>query len=161
MVVNDKVEGLLMNVTIDGAPLRCETNADFSYTIDLLPATNPNQGRWKDFIPGVQSWSISVNGLLLLRSLGADFKTLVESAKQGKKLHLRFGSLPNVTPSYAIEGFVLPTNLGLSAPSNDLTSWTITFQGCGEFATDWDAFGLVLDNNPSEAAWPLIYDSND
>jgi len=161
MVVNDRVEGKLLNVSIGGAPLRCEISSDFSYSIEMLPATNPNQGRWKDFIAGVQSWSVSVNGHLLLMSLGADFKTLVKSAKEGKKLFLRFGTLPEVTPKYAIEGWVLPNNLTLSAPSTELSSWSVTFQGCGEFETDWDEFGMILDNNPSNAAWPLIYDANE
>jgi len=161
MIVNDRVDGMLLNVSINGAPLRCETSADFSYTIEMLPATNPNQGRWRDFIPGVQTWSVSVNGHLLLRSLGADFKTLVASAKLGEKLFLRFGSLPGVTPKYAIEGWVLPSNLGLSAPSTDLASWAVTFQGCGAFETDWDEFGMILDNNPAPAEWPLIYDANE
>jgi len=161
MVVADRVKGMLLNVSINGAPLQCETSADFSYSIEMLPATNPNEGRWRNFIPGVQTWSVTVNGNLLLRSLGADFKTLVESAKSGEKLWLRFGTMQDVTPKYAIEGYVYPSSLALSAPVTELASWSVTFQGLGEFKTDWSEFGMVLDNNPAPAAWPLIYDANE
>lgn len=161
MNISGRVDGMLMNVSIDGAPLQCETNADFSYTIEMLPATNPNEGRWRNFIPGIQTWTVTVNGHLLLRSLGADFKTLVESAKAGERLFLRFGSLPGITPRYAIEGYVHTSSLGLSAPTKGLSSWSVTFQGLGEFNTDWDEFGVTIDANPAPAAWPLIYDANE
>lgn len=150
-----------MAVSVNGAQLRCETNADFSYDIEMLPATNPNEGRWRSYIPGVQTWSVTVNGNLLLQSLGADFKTLVESARNGERLFIRFGSLDDITPKYAIEGYTYVRGLGLGAPSVGNASWTVTFQGDGAFNTDWDEFGLIIDNNPIEAAWPLIYDANE
>lgn len=151
MNVTDRVEGMLINVTIGGQPLQCETEADFSYTIDMLPATNPNEGRWRSVIPGMQSWSVSVSGNLLLANLGADFKTLVESARNGERLYLRFGTVSGVTPAYGIEGYVYPSNLGMGASNTDLAAWTVTFQGDGAFQTT-GAFAETLAIQQSQ--WP-------
>lgn len=161
MVINGRVKGRLINVSVNSAPLQCEVNSDFSYTIEMIPATNPNGGSWRSYVPGYQTWSINVDGHLLLQSLGADFKTLVESAKNKERLFVRFGSMEDVEPRYAIEGWCYITSLGLGAGTSDFASWNVSFQGDGEFNTDWDEFGLILDANPAPTEWPLIYDSNE
>ena len=159
MNVNGRAEGMLLNVTVGGEPLQCETVADFSYSIEMLPATNPEEGRWRNFIPGVQTWSVTVNGHLLLESLGADFKTLVESARNGEKLLIRFGTLAGVTPEYAIEGYAYPSNLGLNAPTTGFAGWTVTFQGAGAFSTDWEAFGQ--ESQSLGGRWPEIKEEDE
>lgn len=161
MTVNGQVDGLLMAVSVGGVALQCETNADFSYEIDMLPATNPNEGRWRSYIPGVQGWSLTVNGNLLLRSLGADFKTVVDASIAGHPFHIRFGSLEDVVPAWEVTGTAYLRTAGLSAPSAGKANWSLTFQGSGAFTTNWDEFGIIIDANPIEAEWPLIYDANE
>lgn len=156
MVVSDRVQGMLMGVSLGGVAVQCETEADFSYTIDMLPATNPSEGRWRRFIPGVQTWNVTVNGNLLLESLGADFKTLVESAKNGERLLLRFGTITGVEPAYGIEGYVYPSNLVLGATNTDLATWTVTFQGDGAFETTGDMFSAMA---VQSSQWPDLIET--
>lgn len=160
MEVNGKVDGKLMNVVVNGAQLQCETNCDFSYSIEMIPATSPNGGNFKGYVTGYQTWSISVDGKLLLRSLGADFKTLVETAKRGERVFIRMGTLDGVELPYAIEGYAYVQNIALGAPSTDQTTWNVQFQGDGEFTTDWNEFAMIIDNNPAETAWDLVYNAN-
>lgn len=161
MTVNGQVDGLLMSVQVNGANLRCETNADFTYDIDMLPATNPNEGRWRAFIPGVQSWSITVNGNFVLQSLGADYKTVVDASMRGESFLIRFGSMDDVVPAWEATGTAYLRSSGLGAPNVGKANWTLTFQGSGAFVTNWDEFGLVIDANPIAADWPTVFDSND
>lgn len=160
MNVSGKIDGLLLSVSVAGAQLQCETNADFSYEIDMLPATNPDEGRWRKYLPGVQGWTLGVNGYMLLQSVGADFKTVIDGSTNGERFMLRFGSLNDVIPSWEVTGYAYLRNAGLGAPSVGKANWTLQFIGDGAFTTNWDEFGLIIDANPIEAEWPTIYDAN-
>lgn len=160
MLINGRTKGSLLNVSIDGLQLSCEVNSDFQYSIEMIPASAPTGGRGRSFVPGYSTWTVNVDGNLLLRSVGADFKTLMQSAQNNQRVFIRFGTMDGVEPKYAIEGWAWVNNMSISAPSNSLAGWNISFQGDGDFTTDWDEFGLIIDANPIEANWPTIYDAN-
>lgn len=153
MVVTDRVQGILLGVSINGTQLNCETEAEFSYTIEMLPATNPQEARWRGTIPGVQSWDITVSGNLLLEAMGADFKTLLVSARAGERVRVGFGTIPGVSPAFGVEGYAYPSRLSLGGRNVDLALWSVTFQGDRAFRITGDNPSGVINRT---SLWPEI-----
>lgn len=142
------IRGALIGLTINGQFVSCETSCDFKFDVEMLPASASTSGRWKEFIAGIRSWSMTVNGNLLLATVGADIKTVLNAVLTGEEVALEFRTRGGISPYLIISGQALPQTGGISAPSSGNASWNITFQGTGPFECDFEQFWLIINAMP-------------
>lgn len=159
-VAGTRIDGLLLAVEVGGSRIDCEINCDFSYETDMLPATNPNVGRWRSFLAGVQGWTVAVNGILMLGSAGTGFANLFDIAMQGDHVGIKFGTITGVTPGMVLEGQALIRSINLGAPSVGKSQFSVIFQGSGPLNRNFEENELIIDAMPPEAEWPLIVEED-
>lgn len=126
--------GSLFGVYVGGVKVDCEISADFSADVEMLPASAIDSARWTENIAGYRSWSMAVNGYLLLEAAAADGKTILDAILTGEILSIEFRTEPgSVDGSYIIAGDCLVQNFGIGSNSEDAVNWTVNMVGTGPF----------------------------
>jgi predicted secreted protein len=150
------VKGTLLGLKINGAFVSCETSCDFNIDVEMINASSVTVGRWAEFVAGIRKWGINVAGNLLLESVGADAKTILQAIDSGLPVFLQFSTRASVGTQFVLSGAALPQNLGIGAAMQGKANWTASFQGTGPLATSFEDFSLLIDAMPAEADYPII-----
>lgn len=153
------IAGRLIGIAANGTFFACETASEFNCSADMLPATSPLSGRWKEFLPGNRSWTMTVNQRLLSDSV-QDAKSMLHVLFSGLPVYLQFRTRTGINPEMIIYGNAYPQAINFSAPAQGMAHTQITFQGSGPVNTNFEDFDLIIDQMPPEADWPLIIDTN-
>lgn len=153
------IAGRLIGLSANGDFFACETSSEFNCTADMLPATSPLSGRWKEFIPGNRTWTMAVNQKLLLESV-QDAKSMLHVIFSGLPVYLQFRTKMGVEPEMIIYGSAYPQSVNFSAPGQGAATTQISFQGTGPVNTNFEDYDLIIDQMPPEADWPIIVDTN-
>lgn len=153
------VPGKLLGVQVGNNFVSCETQCDFNCTVDMLAASAVTSGRWKEFIPGMRGWTVTVNMNLLLATQNADVKTILAQIETGEKVGISFCTRNGISPHMIISGFAYPQTVGISGPGAGLATATVTFQGTGPTTLDFEEFWLIINAMPAPADKPNIVDT--
>lgn len=159
--------GRLIAIEADGHFIACETQCDITMDNELLPASNPDTGRWRRFIEGVKDWSVTINANTVLNSLsGTDLSHMLNKFILGGAINIKFRTLTDLdgVPELIISGSTLIKTLGISAPSVGLSSWNVALHGNGPMNVNIvtnPLSGLIINAMPPDAEYPLIVDTND
>lgn len=154
------VAGRLIGVKINGAFVACETACTFNFDIDMLPASAVDSDRWKEWVQGIRSWSITVNGNLLLESVASDFKTIVNSGLiQGSVFFLQFSTHPTSTIQLVYSGAAYVKGGQLNAQSTGAANWSLSFQGTGALNSSFVDYDLLIDAMPAFEDYPIVVNS--
>lgn len=152
------IAGRLIGLKVNGIFISCEISCDFNFQADMLPASAIDSARWKEFISGIRSWSMSVNGQLLAEAAGADFKTVMNSFFSGLPVFLNWGTRPSAVTQLSITGSALLSTGSATAPGKGFSTYNLNFQGTGPLTTSFQDFQLLIDAMPASADYPVIVD---
>lgn len=152
------ISGRLMGLKVGGVFISCEISSDFNCQADMLPASAIDSARWKEWIAGIRSWGMSVNGQLLAEAVGADFKTVMNSYFSGLPVFLIWGTRPSATTQLSLSGSALLSASSATGPSKGASTYTLTFQGTGALTSSFEDFALLINAMPPSADYPTIVD---
>lgn len=153
------IRGALIGLRINGNFVSCETACDFSFDVNMLAASTPDSGRWAGFIPGLRSWKMTVNMNLLLASVGADIKTVLQAVITGESVDLEFRTNMSISPHLIISGTAYPQTGGITAPGKGNATANVSFQGSGAFTCDFEQFWLIINAMPANSDKPVYIDT--
>jgi predicted secreted protein len=107
------------------------TSADFSITKDTINATNKDGGSYKEFLVGLNSWTMNFEGLYEEDGsvTGQSPKEVLADLMTGALITVVMTS--NVTGDLKLSGSALLTNFAWNAPVNDVSTFTCSLQGSG------------------------------
>lgn len=157
------IPGRLIGLEVDGHFVACETQCDVNWNNELLPASNPDTGRWRKFIEGVRDWSVTVNANLVLDGItGVGLDYVLAKFLSGGEMGIKYRTLPGLTiPEFIISGNVLIRNGNTTAPSVGNSTWMVNMQGNGAMNANVDPFAnLIINAMPPDAEWPLIVEED-
>lgn len=155
------VAGSLIGLSINGAFVSCETQCQINFNQAMIPSSAIDSGGWAEFVAGLRSWTISVNGNLLLESVPTDIKTLITSGFINQlPLFAEFKTYPSSEIQMAFSGAILFNQASISAASTGMANWTATLQGTGKLTTAYTDLALLIDAMPAEADYPIIVDES-
>lgn len=154
------IAGRLIGLQIGGVYISCELSCDITFSVDMLPASAVDSAGWKEFIAGIRSWAVNVNGQLLTEAVGADFKTIVNAIYSRLPVFLIWGTKPSAMTQMTISGIALPTSANATAPNKGAATWNVSFQGTGAPTTSFEDFSLLIDAMPASADYPIIVDED-
>lgn len=155
------ISGNLIGLKVNGAFVSCELSCDFNCDIEMIPSSNITSGRWKEFIQGVRSWSMSVNGALLLEAVPSDIKAIITTGlMRGIPMYIEFSTRVSSEIQMILSGASVLQNASITAPSSGGATWTAKFQGTGALTTVYHDFSLLIDAMPSEADYPIVLDED-
>lgn len=154
------VAGRLLGLIINGAFVSCETACTFNFDTDMIAASAVDSGRWKQWVQGIRSWGVTVNGNLLLESVGSDIKTIIQSGfLQGMTFYLQFSTRPGATTELVFSGAGLVKGGQISAPATGVATWSVTFNGTGALTANYRDYDLLIDAMPAFEDYPIIVNS--
>lgn len=131
-LVNGTLVSLYKDVSGTLTKIANGTSADFSMTKDTIDATNKDGGSYKEFLVGLNSWTMNFEGLFEEDgSVGAGLsaKDMLSDLVAGSLVTVVMTS--NVTGDLKLSGSALLTNFAWTAPVNDVSTFTCALQGSG------------------------------
>lgn len=153
------IAGSLIGLIVNGAFVSCETQCQINFNQAMLPSSAVDSGGWAEFIAGLRSWTISVNGNLLLESVGSDIKALIQTGYINQlPMFAQFSTRPSSDIQLVFSGAVLFNMGSITAASTGVANWTCLLQGVGALTTTYNDFPLLINSMPSEADYPIIVD---
>lgn len=159
-MASNRMPGNLMGLEINGKFVRCELACEFSFETDLRAASPIDSGRWKEYVPGVRSWSIALNASMLFQMIGSGLDTVLNAFMTGEIMDIRFVPKRFDVPHMEIKGKVLVHNGGVSAVSNARAGWNTVLAGNGPFTVTftnpavWSQSGdNVVDQSENKAIY--------
>lgn len=153
--------GNLIGLIINGAFVSCETSCSINFNQNMIPSSAVDSGGWAEFVAGLRSWTISVNGNLLLEVVGNDIKSLIQTGYINQlPMYAQFSTRPSSDIQLQFSGTVLFSTASITAASTGVANWTATLQGTGKLTPTYQDFPLLIDSMPSEADYPIIVDED-
>lgn len=155
------ISGSLIGLIINGAFVECETSCQINFNQDMLPSSAIDSGGWKEFINGIRSWTISVNGNLLLEAVGSDIKALIQTGFINQlPMFAQFSTRPSSDIQLQFSGACLFNTASITAASTGAANWTANLQGTGMLTAAYQDFSLLIDAMPSFADYPIVIDES-
>ena len=108
------------------------TSNDFSITKDMIETTNKDSAGAKEYIAGEYGYTMSVEGMFEEDgSVGAliSWKEILTDLLAGTSVTIVMTS--NVTGDIKLSGSAFFSDLNLTAPRNDVATFTASIQGTG------------------------------
>ena len=108
------------------------TSNDFSITKDMIETTNKDSAGAKEYIAGEYGYTMSVEGMFEEdASVGAliSWKEILTDLIAGTSVTIVMTS--NVTGDIKLSGSAFFSDLNLTAPRNDVATFTASIQGTG------------------------------
>jgi predicted secreted protein len=108
------------------------TSNDFSITKDMIETTNKDSAGAKEYIAGEYGYTMSVEGMFEEdASVGASisWKEILTDLLAGTSVTIVMTS--NVTGDIKLSGAAFFSDLNLTAPRNDVATFTASIQGTG------------------------------
>jgi predicted secreted protein len=132
-LVNGTLVSLYKDVSGTLTKIANGTSADFSMTKDTIDATNKDGGSYKEFLVGLNSWTMNFEGIYeedgSVGSTQASAKDILSDLVAGTLVTVVMTS--NVTGDMKLSGSALLTNFAWTAPVNDVSTFTCSLQGSG------------------------------
>lgn len=155
------IAGSLIGLSINGAFTSCETSCQINFNQVMIPSSAIDSGGFAEFVAGLRSWTISVNGNLLLESVPNDIKALIMSGFINQlPLFAEFKTQPSSEIQMSFSGAVLFNTASISAANTGVSNWTATLQGTGKLTPTYTDLPLLIDSMPSESDYPIIVDES-
>lgn len=140
MATTGTVKGNLVGVYIQDADgsgdtnfdlIACATNASLSISNDIIETVCKDNDGARTILPGQQSVTISVEGLTAYDNVGREH--LFDAVKDKTELTLQYGSGVSGDPYVQVDAYI--TSFEESAPLNDSTSYSVTFEASSTMTT--------------------------
>ena len=108
------------------------TSNDFSITKDMIETTNKDSAGSKEYIAGEYGYTMSVEGMFeedASVGSGISWKEIITDLLAGTSVTIVMTS--NVSGDLKLSGSAFFNDLSLTAPQNDVTTFTASIQGTG------------------------------
>ena len=121
-----EVRGLDVLIKIGSQVVGGQRNASLELSAESIDATCQTTGGWPKKLPGIKTWSSSCDGIYFLSDAGI---TAVQAAfKNSQEVELEFSN----TEGIYFKGKAIITSMSIEAGQDDVVSYAISFEGCGE-----------------------------
>lgn len=154
------LRGELYGVRIGGYYLPCEIDCEITITTDMIEKSGSHGGRYKHFRAGYINWTISANARLVLGLLQSSSNALLEAQRNGLELEVFISARSSNTNTFDIGGTVIISSQQLSFGNRGFANHSITMQGTGGLGLTYEEIMLIINSNPIQAEYPLIYNQN-
>ena len=137
-LVNGTLIALYKDIGTTGSPdyqkIANLTSTDFELTKDTIDATNKDGSNYKEFLVGLNSWTMSAEGIFEEDgSVGTDIhspKEVLDDMIAGEEITVVMGNLDE-TGDLKLTGQAVMTSFSWNAPVNDVATFSCSLQGSG------------------------------
>lgn len=130
-MATSKLSGNIVGLEINGEFVACETSCEIVFDTDMRPASPPDDGGWKSFIPGISGWSVNLNAFMLISSAPASQATFLNAFMSKSRIGIRVASKFLGISDFEITGYVYVQSGGITASVNSSMGYNMTLLGDG------------------------------
>lgn len=153
------IQGSLIGLMINGAFISCEVSSQINFNQVMIPSSAIDSGGWAEFVAGLRSWSITVNGNLLLEVVPSDIKALITTGFINRQpIFVMFSTQQSSEIQLSFSGAALFSQGSIAAAAVGVANWSATLQGVGKLTTAYQDLALLIDAMPAESDYPIIVD---
>ena len=112
------------------------TSTDFELTKDTIDATNKDGSDYKEFLVGLNSWTLSAEGIFEEDDSTTNLspKEVLDDMIAGEAITVVMTS--KVSGDLQLTGQAVMTSFSWNAPVNDVATFSCSLQGSGELTVD-------------------------
>ena len=121
-----KINGTDLLVYVNGTAIACALSSSIDMSTDTFETTCKDSAGWREIMPSKRSWSISGDGLTQF-DVAYGFNDLVDLWRNRTLVTLTFKT-SNIDDK-VFTGSAYITSLSETAPMEDVTSYSFTFEG--------------------------------
>tara|TARA_R100000742_G_C4187000_1_gene20288 strand:+ start:12 stop:419 length:408 start_codon:yes stop_codon:yes gene_type:complete len=132
MATTGIINGTSLLVYVDGTALMHSTSGTLTLNMDTRDATTKESGGWKDVLEAGRNWSIEAEGMYALDSSNKDWQDLFSAMNTRSTVALQFKTSDAADKYYSGSAYV--TSISQEAPTEDSTSYSVSFEGTGTLA---------------------------
>ena|SRR3990167_5647021 len=123
---------ILIYVTVGSelVPVASSLNATLSINGSPIDVTTKDSAGWRELIAGQKSWSLAGDGKFNPEASNYSFSDLFGLLSAGSEVVVRISE--EISGDTYYEGSALVTALEMSAPMDDASTFSFTFEGTGE-----------------------------
>lgn len=114
-------------------PFACSTNCTFNVQIGQKEVTSQTSAWFREYKIDVASWTISCDGLVTLN--GFNYLNFLDIQKNRTPININFVIDNGVDGLVIIGGKVNLANFQINAPWKDISTYSVSLQGSGEYST--------------------------
>lgn len=128
MATTGKFNGTDILVYVDGVAVAHATSHTLNVNAEMIDATTKSSAGWKDILPGLRDWSIDAEGLVAYDATEG-VEELYADITGRTQVTVKFTT--EVTGDARWTGSAYVSSMSLSAPMEDVVSYSISFAGDG------------------------------
>lgn len=154
------IDGKLIGMRIGNDFVPCELSCTIAFEVEKLNRSSSENGDWAYHRNGYKSWTASVDGKLLVSSLGSSFNSLFAAYKSGTELTLAIQNRNLDGQPFVLIGQATVRQGQLEAGNTGKARWQMQFTGQGELSDDSELFFHIVNSMPADEDKPLVIDSS-
>jgi predicted secreted protein len=132
-IINGTLIAIYKDVSGTLVKIANATSNDFSITKDMIETTNKDSAGAKEYIAGEYGYTMSVEGMFeedgSVGAGGISWKDIITDLLAGTSVTIVMTS--NVSGDIKLSGAAFMNELNLTAPQNDVATFTASIQGTG------------------------------
>jgi len=129
-MASTKINATNLLVYAAGTAIGASKGATLSIDSDVIDVTTKDSAGWREILPGLRSWSISVEALLTFdESPKRPYDYLYDALVNRTKIAVKFST--EVSGDDKFFGDVYVTSAPIEAPMEDAMAYSITLEGTG------------------------------
>jgi len=122
----ENIKGIDILVKVNDIVIGGQQGATLNRSKEGIEITSKDSNGWKDQVGGIKEWGIDADGLFVIDDAG--YKALEDSFMNDAKVEVSLA-----TPTGAkYEGEAIVTDFPLEAGFEDMATYSLTLEGCGE-----------------------------
>lgn len=154
------LRGELYGIRVNGDFIPCELDCEITITSELVGKSGSQHGKYRRYRYGYISWSISCNARAVVGLLNSSSQNLILSQLDQIELEVYISARQSNIRTFDIGGMVLIETQQLTFPNTGYANHSISMKGNGELNLTAEELDFIINANPIQTAWPIIYDSN-
>ena len=126
------IKGVDVLIKVGSQVVAGQRNASIELSAESIDTTTKQGGGWSTKTAGVKSWTSSCDGVYFIDEAG--IKAVYTAFEAGTEIDLEFSNASGVYH----KGKAIITSMSIEAGQDDVVSYTIAFEGCGELKDSRD-----------------------
>ena len=134
---NGSINGTNLGVYIGGTLIGFATSATINVNQSLRSTSSKASGGWEENMEGIRNFDVSTDALYLYTNADGSAVSEFTADELYNHIHnrtsftLKFGSGTAATGDINYEGTAFVTSISISAPMEDTSTYSVSFQGSG------------------------------
>lgn len=154
------LKGILYGIRVGTDFIPCEISCELSINRDIINKSGSHAGKYRSYRYGYIDWGMTCESKAVISLLQSSTNNLINAQLTGVDMEVFISARQSNVQEFVIGGNVLIPSQVLNFSNTGYASHNITFKGTGLLYNSMSGESIIINNNPADADYPLIYNQN-